>query len=364
MNFPAEVPIPSPPEASPTLLADPPVRLEVAGPDEAAVGEKITVNVTVVNSGETPLDGLSIRARLDPGLESADGDVPLQRDLGNLPPGQTQSATIEIRATRPGPLSHTVEVLRGDKVLAGEWSVVTATPVEVDTSGMASDDPLDPQPAPEAAPQIETPLGYEPDELQLLHPRYPVWVTRDCKSVVLSAIICQRQAPLETFACLRGTKEHESVVVVNTAAYVVHAGLQATGAQAGTPVRFVPEYVPARGPEIEITMIYRDAQGRIQRARGQDWVRDVQTNQAMQHPWVFAGSHFVKDEQTQESYYQADGEGALICVSNFPSAVLDVPVPSSDSAASLLFEAFTEHIPPLGTPVTMVLTPKLDAESR
>ena len=363
-NSPLESPVQGPPETNLAPSTEPLIRLEVTGPDEAPVGEKISVNITVANSGKTPADGLSIRAILDTGLELVDRDQRLQRDLGNVAPGQSQSVEIEIRATRPGPLSHTVEVVRSDRVLASEWTVVTATPREVDTSAAARDDSIDSDEEPAVAPEPKTPLGYEPDELQLLHPRYPVWVTRDCKSVVLLAIVCQRQAPLETFACLRGTKEHESVVVVNTAAYVVHAGLEATGARAGSPVRFVPEYAPARGPEIEITMIFQDAEGQIQRARGQDWVRDARTRQPMQHPWVFAGSHFIQDEETGESYYQADGQGALVCVSNFSSAVLDVPVASSDSAASLLFEAFTERIPPLGTPVTMVLTPKVDAEPR
>ncbi|OHB82917.1 MAG: hypothetical protein A2V98_09195 [Planctomycetes bacterium RBG_16_64_12] len=80
----------------------------------------------------------------------------------------------------------------------------------------------------------------------------------------------------------------------------------------------------------------------------------------MQYPWVFAGSQFVQDDRTGERYYQADAEGDLICVSNFPGAVLDVPIRSTDSNAALLFEAFTERIPPLGTPVTLILTPKLE----
>ena len=69
---------------------------------------------------------------------------------------------------------------------------------------------------------------------------------------------------------------------------------------------------------------------------------------SMEHAWVFAGSQFVKEEQTGEQSYLADAEGELICVSNFPTAVLDVPIRSSGSNASLLFEAFTERIPPLG----------------
>jgi hypothetical protein len=33
-------------------------------------------------------------------------------------------------------------------------------------------------------------------------------------------------------------------------------------------------------------------------------------------------------------------------------------VESTDANDSLVFEAFTEHIPPLGTPVTLVLRPE------
>ena len=192
-----------------------------------------------------------------------------------------------------------------------------------------------------------------------LDPTQPVWLTADGKSVVMQSMVCQRQAPLEMFACLLGSKEHESVLTVPVKAYVVHAGLLAAGAIQGTPVRWEPEYAPPTGSEIEITLFWKDEKGTVQTARAQEWVRDMTTGKAMAHPWVFAGSKMYKDEETGREYYLGDSSGDLICVSNFSSATLDVPVQSSDSNAALMFEAFTEHIPPLGTPVTMVLTPKV-----
>jgi hypothetical protein len=42
--------------------------------------------------------------------------------------------------------------------------------------------------------------------------------------------------------------------------------------------------------------------------------------------------------------------------------MLDLPVKSSQDNQELLYEAFTEHIPPLGTRVRLVLTPKRTAE--
>lgn len=192
-----------------------------------------------------------------------------------------------------------------------------------------------------------------------LDPKQPVWLTKDRKSVVILSMVCQRQAPLEMFACLLGSKEHESVLAVPVKAFVVHAGLLATGAEPGTPVRWDPVYAPPTGTEIEITLLWKDEQGHVQKARAQQWVRDMTTGKAMTHPWVFAGSKMYRDEESRKEIYLADSSGDFICVSNFSSATLDVPVQSSDSNASLLFEAFTENIPPLGTPVTMVLTPKL-----
>lgn len=217
----------------------------------------------------------------------------------------------------------------------------------------------------EAGPRdLGPPLVDNRAALAQLHPTYPVWFDKEHKSVVMLGEVCQRRMSLELFACLKGSKEHESIVSVPAQAYVVHAGLLAAGAEPGNPVQFYPEYVPARGPEIEVTVIWKDEKGQIQRARAQDWVRNAETKKPMEYAWVFAGSHFVRDEQTKEQYYRADGEGDLICVSNFPSAVLDIPVKSTDQNAGLLFECFTERIPPIGTPVTLILTPKSEKSEK
>ncbi len=72
--------------------------------------------------------------------------------------------------------------------------------------------------------------------------------------------------------------------------------------------------------------------------------------------WVFAGSYFLTDEKTGEKFYQAES-GDLICVANFASATLDLAANSSATNEDLMFEAFTEHIPPLGTEVTIELIP-------
>ncbi|MEK6247602.1 MAG: hypothetical protein N2C12_05435, partial [Planctomycetales bacterium] len=52
----------------------------------------------------------------------------------------------------------------------------------------------------------------------------------------------------------------------------------------------------------------------------------------------------------------ADIDSDFVCVSNFPTATLDLTVESPKENANLLYEAFTENIPPKGSPVRLTLT--------
>jgi hypothetical protein len=83
----------------------------------------------------------------------------------------------------------------------------------------------------------------------------------------------------------------------------------------------------------------------------------------MKEKWVFAGSFFSTDERTGEKYYQAE-IGDLITVANFATATLDLTTSSSATNEDLMFEAYTEHIPPVGTRVTMELVPVFDSKEK
>jgi hypothetical protein len=104
-------------------------------------------------------------------------------------------------------------------------------------------------------------------------------------------------------------------------------------------------------------MRWKDAAGTPQESRAQDWIRNAETGKSLAADWVFAGSTFWKDPQDGRQYYQADG-GDLVCVSNFPTATLDLPLESSQSNEALLFEAFAGRVPPHGTDVEMILSAK------
>lgn len=203
-------------------------------------------------------------------------------------------------------------------------------------------------------------LPFQPDKNWIpLTQDHEVWMNLESKRILVGGRVCLNNGMLEMFACPKGTKEHEAIVAVNTPARYVHAALVALGAEPGPPVQFRPAYKPAQGTEIEVKVIWEDQQGQEHAVRAQQWIKNTQTDQVLQYPWVFAGSGFWTDEETGERFYYADG-GEFICVSNFSTAMLDLPIKSTEANSALLFSAFTERIPPLGTRVFLQLTPKLN----
>lgn len=200
-------------------------------------------------------------------------------------------------------------------------------------------------------------IGSDHKGLRRLMPDHDVWFDVKQKIVVADSEVVLNRGPLEMFACPPNTKEHESILRVKSAAFVIHAGLLAVGAKSGHPVKFDPDYEPATGNVVDIYLVW-DLDGKTRWAKAQDWVLNSQTRKPMKTHWVFAGSGYWVNPDTGTRHYLAES-GELICVSNFSTATLDLPVESSQANAGLLFEANPEQVPPKGTPVKLVLAPQI-----
>ncbi|MCA9115815.1 MAG: hypothetical protein KDA79_12085 [Planctomycetaceae bacterium] len=242
------------------------------------------------------------------------------------------------------------------------------------------------------------------------------------KRLLLRAEVVLDQGLLEMLLCLKQTKEHESILSVDAKAHEIHSGLLVLGARPGHPVQFSPKFQPPAGQPIDIFLQWTDEKGKPHRVDARQWIRHAingfeeplaampagltipqeinlrydaknkvlvwygqmqpaQRDQLlalsdtpawqqairafysrsqprpMKSGWVFAGSSFYVDEKTGQRFYQAEG-GDVVCVANFPTAMIDVDTESSATGeSSLLFEAATPHIPPVGTRVTIELIP-------
>jgi hypothetical protein len=176
--------------------------------------------------------------------------------------------------------------------------------------------------------------------------------------VVIDAEVALKEGLLEMFLCPRRSKEHESVMVADVKPRDVHFALLLAGAVPGRPVQFDPPKPPS-GQRIKV-WIEREVEGRKTVVDAREWIRDDQAKQPMSADFVFVGSQFVRAPGSDKSIYVGD-DGYLICVANFPGAVIDVARHSTAAdAEQKLYVPFTERIPDRGAKVRLVLEPVVD----
>jgi hypothetical protein len=235
-------------------------------------------------------------------------------------------------------------------VAAGAW---------VPNCKLGRADPPLADPAANPPPKQSVPGDAKADaNIVYLSLEHDLWVDKKQNEVVMKGKIAVREGNLEMLACPEGTKEHESIVAVSTKARPVHAALLARGAKEGHPSRYdskTQKFTPASGSEIEVFIRWTDDKGKHE-ARGQDWIRNIKTHKALEYPWVLGGS-ILRADDNGETFYEAD-YGDFICVANFPTAMMDLPIDSPKAWEDHLFEPYTERIPPRGTAVELALKPK------
>lgn len=229
----------------------------------------------------------------------------------------------------------------------GMWRWVQAQP------------PVPPASAPaKAGDQPPKPAGKSNATRTEVGPNVFLEVEGNKRRVLITAKVCLREGQLEQLLTRSRTKEHEAILAADVDARHVHAALLLTGAKAGSPVKFEPRYVPARGSKIKVSLRYEE-KGKTVTDAAQEWVRVARTQKDLASDWVFGGSQFIANplDPKKPDYFLAN-DGDIICVANFESALLDLPIESTQANADLVFEANTQRIPAMGTMVTIILEPR------
>jgi hypothetical protein len=176
----------------------------------------------------------------------------------------------------------------------------------------------------------------------------------DQRRVIVKSYVCLREGTLEGLLCRKFTKEHEYILAVDADARDIHAALLAAGAKPGNPVKFDPKFVPATGPTIKVTLRYKK-DDKLVTVPAQDWIRNGAANKNLEENWVFGGSMFVpNDDKTKPDIYLAN-QGDVICLVNMESAMLDLPIRSTKRLEERSYQAITDKIPDLNTPVDVIL---------
>jgi len=178
--------------------------------------------------------------------------------------------------------------------------------------------------------------------------------------VAFDAKVVRQEGYLEFFVCSGYSKAHETILTTEVLPSHVHAALLALGLTAGKPARWkedpdseTAQFLPPKGAELKMTLKWLDKDGKPRQADASDWLA-VRGGRGAAKPkaWVFVGSDVLPDGR-----YWADIDGELVSVSNFASAVIDVPFESSSQDEFWSFEADPKAVPPPETVVQVVLEP-------
>jgi len=290
--------------------------------------------------------------------------VPLLAAVGCQPDGKSTPASRSVATVQP----------RSESPAAARTAATSSRPAE-STMPPAKAAPKA-EPSPFRPAEFEEPKEEPPEEAPPVPAEYKPLSEKKTiffekradgtRRVHLMGAVCLREGPLEVLVCKLYTKEHESIVHVDADGREIHFALVAAGAVAGSPVQYInpktgkQEFKPPTGTKVKVSFTYRE-KGKVKTAPAGEWVKDNRTGKDLAYDWVFAGSRLFKDpENPQATPYYLANNGEFICLSNFPDAMLDVPIKSSKEAAELIFEANTARIPPLRTPVLVTLEPVVE----
>lgn len=108
------------------LMPELEVRVAPVGPDTVSVGDNVTFQITVTNRSNLPATGLVISDRFDTGLTHEAAASPIEKELGQLAGGQSESIGVTFRVTQPGRLCNRVEVRSESGVRGAAEGCVTA----------------------------------------------------------------------------------------------------------------------------------------------------------------------------------------------------------------------------------------------
>jgi hypothetical protein len=230
------------------------------------------------------------------------------------------------------------------------------------------------------APVKPAPSGLEKALKELNLPGIEINLKERCVDV--AGVVCLENGVLELIACTKDTKEHESILVIEAKPSHVHTALLLFGAKPGNPAkrqsvgkearRWVD--LPPQGGRIDVMLVFEDEKGKmVERpisdfispsdayfARGSDEdQKDGEEREFPTHTFLFAGSILHQASEGSPKYL-ADTRGHLISIATFGDEVICLPGIHDHSNEKLLWQVNSEHLPKIGSNVTLRLRPKVD----
>jgi len=185
----------------------------------------------------------------------------------------------------------------------------------------------------------------------------------------IAATLCLDEGLLELVACTKGTKEHESIVAVEASPLHIHTALLVLGATNGQPAMRQPRDpphagwvdIPPSGDPIEVFLVLPDTDGQPVEHTVSSYVAPAGSDEAagsgeggFPDAFLFAGSH-LRDNGDGPRTYLADESGNVISIATFGDELLCLDGIHGQGNDALLWQVNPEHLPPVGTKITLRL---------
>lgn len=246
-------------------------------------------------------------------------------------------------------------------------AVVPPPAAELPAKVESAEPPRDPiESAAEPTNEPATPIDDPPPQPVILRPFPHIEVHVDTGEVRFEGIACLDVGWLEQVVCAPQSREHESLIVSAARPSDLHAALLAAGFQPGAPGRWsydndVVSVSPPTGEAVKVEVIYENRAGQLVREPVGAWIRDHRGEHDFpDRPWVFGGSRMRKAPASMGGgeIYEADYSGSVIGLVTFGDEVLGWSEVMADQEAvhPPEWEVNSTHVPPPGTPVTVILT--------
>jgi hypothetical protein len=183
------------------------------------------------------------------------------------------------------------------------------------------------------------------------------------RTVELRAWTCLDSGPVYLVACAPRTRERESLLVLEASPSDVHGALLTAGFKDGSPGHWEEgsprRFVPPTGDTVCVRVRYVSKSGELVDDPISAWIVGVHGEPFPQTSWVFSGSRETSDPAWMGgcAVYEADRTGAVIGLLTFGEEVVGFsrPACSDVESGTSPWLARPGTVPPVGTPVTLVL---------
>ncbi|MGB4726247.1 MAG: hypothetical protein WBH86_02460 [Thermogutta sp.] len=185
------------------------LNIAIDAPTEWTVGDEVSIQLTLSNHSDHTIEGTELRAEIQFGLQDSISEGHIVVPIASLPGKTSYHSMANFVSSRPG-----IWYVKAAVYLQGELIKATTRTLYIrEATGRE-----EPKPADDTDESLGPPLVDHPERLQRLHPDFPIWIDAEGHALVMIGRVCQREVPLELFACLKNSKEHESIVSINTRA--------------------------------------------------------------------------------------------------------------------------------------------------